>query len=103
MTESPSPEKPKGKRRIGRFQISHVTFAHDWHAVLPLMAKVAILRAESLYHLDAIEYLALCDEFEEIEVTIIPPLYCPKYGSVDGVDVFHFFKWEPERVINNTP
>jgi hypothetical protein len=66
---------PPPKRRIGRFIVGHQTFAHDWHALLPVMAKVVIVRAESMYHLAAIEYLALCDDFDLIEPTDTPPLY----------------------------
>lgn len=88
--------KPQGKRRVGRFQISHITLSADWHAVLPLMAKVAVLKAESLYHIAAIEYLALCDEFDDIEVTDTPPLYRPSYRLVDGVDTFHFTRIKKE-------
>lgn len=63
------------------------------------MAKVAILRAESLYHLNAIEYLAMCDDFDEISMDEAPPTYRPAYRQIEGpngemVETFFFSRVE---------
>jgi len=83
---------PSPRRRIGRFIVGHATFASDWRALLPLFAKVVPVRAESLFHLAGIEYLALCEDFEEIEIDQPPPLYDVAYRQIEGKDAFFFVK-----------
>ena len=56
------------------------------------MAQVVILRAESLYHLEGIEYLALSEAFDETEMSEQPPLYdvrC-RTDQETGVEAFTF-------------
>lgn len=71
-------------RPIGRFIIGHATFAHDWRALLPLFAQVVVVRAESLYHLDGIEYVALSGQFDPIKHGEVPPLYDVQYRSSEA-------------------
>ena len=88
VAEPPAPPR----RRLGRFIVGHVTLHHDWRSLLPLMAQVVILRAESLYHLEAIEYLALSDAFAEVGPNDAPPLYEVTYRQLNGADTFHFIR-----------
>jgi hypothetical protein len=74
-SDPPAARSATARRRLGRFIVGHATLHHDWRSLLPLMAQVVILRAESLYHLDGIEYLALAEAFDEIEMSEQPPLY----------------------------
>jgi hypothetical protein len=79
------------RRRIGRFIVGHDTFRVDWRALLPLFAKVVPVRAESLFHVDGIEYLALCEDFDEIEMEETPPMYEVTYRTAeDGRELFIF-------------
>jgi len=87
-----SDQPPPPRRRLGRFIVGHATFASDWHALLPLFAKVVPVRAESLFHLAGIEYLALCEDFDEIDLQDTPPLYDVAYRQVDGRDAFFFVR-----------
>lgn len=89
--ETATEQELQRTQRLGRFLISHAPITHDWRCLLPLFAKVVILRAESLYHLEAIEYLALCEDFEEVEMGAAPPAYrftC--VGDAEGGEVWGF-------------
>lgn len=81
---------PQPQRPIGRFIIGNVTFAHDWRSLQPLFAKIVVVRAESLYHMNGIEYLALCDEFEPVDIGQMPPFYDITHTETDGVESFTF-------------
>ena len=79
------------KRRIGRFIVGHDTFRVNWRALLALFAKVVPVRAESLFHVDGIEYLALCEDFEEVGAQEQPPFYDITYRTApDGAELFIF-------------
>jgi hypothetical protein len=85
--------KEQPKRRIGRFQVSHAPIFHDWRCLLPLFAKVVVLRAESIIHADAIDYIALCDEFDEVDIGDAPPAYQVHYSATEGgADNFNFVR-----------
>lgn len=83
------------KKPLGRFIIGHATFAHDWRSLLPLFARVVIVRAESLWSHQGIEYLGICDDFEPINQADPPPFYDVKYCNVEGEgEKFVFVKAE---------
>jgi hypothetical protein len=65
------------KRRIGKFLLNNMFFHTEEGIALVqrIMGKCVITRAEQLFHSDGIEYVALCDEFDEITETWSVPHY----------------------------
>jgi len=63
-------------RRIGKVYIS-APLMHEVDIVkmLQVTSKLVVIRCEYLYHKDLFEYIAFCQEFDEIEQGCEPPTY----------------------------
>jgi len=55
-------------RNVGEFSIDRVDIESMRPEIRAVMAKCVILRAEMLYHKDRIQYVAYCDDFDEVAV-----------------------------------
>lgn len=63
-------------KRRGRFIISHALLCDDnWRSILPAMKDVLIVRAESRYDSQTIEYIGMSDKFEEVDDGQEAPMY----------------------------
>lgn len=62
-------------RRIGKIKVSRDAIDKVPEAVRAVMAKVIILRAEYMLCNETIEYIALCEEFDEVDIAVFPPDY----------------------------
>lgn len=60
--------------RVGRFLIS-LHKINDRPAALATLAGCIVVRAESLWNQGAIEYIAICDEFDEVAICDETPTY----------------------------
>lgn len=63
------------KQRAGRFQIGWDVIRLHPKEVLEAIKDVVIVRAESLYHGQVVEYVGFCDEFRETSVGDRVPSY----------------------------
>ncbi len=64
------------KRKIGKFRISHIFIERTSQKTLSkIMSNFVPIKAESLYAMDAIEYTALSDLFEEVPWGTEIPFY----------------------------
>jgi hypothetical protein len=61
--------------RKGIFKIPMSVIKDNPKAVMAIMGKCVIVRAEYLYLLDAVEYHALCEEFKEVPKGCVIPRY----------------------------
>ena len=62
-------------RRLGRFAVE-MNIIHESPVMAQLMLSgMVIVRAEHRYDLNAIEYMALCDEFDEVPQGYEAPWY----------------------------
>ena len=69
--------------RIGKFTISYLYLQTNKNDILTLMGNMIIVRAESLFHENVIEYIAYSELFDEIEQGLEIPSYII-YSSNDG-------------------
>ena len=69
-------------KKIGKFEIHRDLIDKSPKAVMAVMAKVIVLRAECLLHRDVIEYFAYSEEFEETEAGKMPPEYSVRVDIV---------------------
>lgn len=64
------------KKRAGRVMISNrVILDTDTNVLADMLKDLVIVRAEQMFIADAIEYQALCDKFDEVDLTEKLPLY----------------------------
>lgn len=75
-------------RRIGRFTI-------PWEIIenRPAEARVAltaclVVRAESMFHMRAVEYIAVSEHFDEVPPGVEVPLYVAGMATIDGEPSF---------------
>ena len=61
--------------RVGKFAISLSLIRQAPEAILKVMEKVIVMRAEHMWYGDKIEYLAISNEFREVEPGVIAPTY----------------------------
>ena len=54
-------------KRVGKFTIDFATIDNDPLIVYQMLAGKVIVRAEARHELQAIEYHAYCDDFDEVE------------------------------------
>ena len=67
-------------KRLGEFFINK-SFLEDYpEQTMQVFKKCIIVQAQYDYASDAIKYVALCDEFQEIDRGMIPPVYRWVYG-----------------------
>ena len=62
-------------RRIGRFSLAHQLIDRDPDAVQAVMARVIVVRCESMYATDTFDYVALSDDFEMVPAGRVLPEY----------------------------
>ena len=63
-------------RRIGSFSITFDAINNDQEMLKKeIFSKMVILRAIVMIEYDAIQYLAICDEFEKCKEGFVPPEY----------------------------
>lgn len=68
----------KNGRRLGRFHIGLSIIEHDTIMAQLMLSGMVIVRADHRYDLNAIEYMALHDDFDEVP----PGLEAPHYDVV---------------------
>ena len=81
------------KNRVGTFEIARELIHSDPSAVLKVMARCIIIRAEYMFASNDIAYVALCADFDEIPTSSLPPAYRPilQRGAEGAVDLV---RWE---------
>lgn len=62
-------------RRIGKFRVATMFLQPDNVCARRLMAKVIVMDVIRRWDIDAVEYIAQCDEFEPVEQGCIAPEY----------------------------
>lgn len=62
-------------RRIGRFEISYDMIDHDEATVRTVMGRCVIVRCESMWESDAISYVAISPDFDEVQQGECVPHY----------------------------
>jgi hypothetical protein len=73
LKENPPPARPR--HRIGKFRISFIFLQSHPKEAAAIFAGLIVVRAESRYDFDAIEYIALGDCFEEVDRGFEAPEY----------------------------
>lgn len=63
------------QRRVGKFSISRDMIENGPELVKQILGKCVVVRAEMMFDRDAIEYIAFCDEFDEVYLGSRPPSY----------------------------
>lgn len=63
------------EQRIGKFRISHALLDNNWQKLLPIMATVVIVRAESLYERKCVEYVGYSMQFDLVQEGVKTPEY----------------------------
>lgn len=72
--------------RVGRFQIGLDVINDAPEIVTRIMGETIIIRAEMVLALNAIEYHAICEHFEELPDWLMPPEYDVIYdGETDKI------------------
>lgn len=77
------PPKPP-PRRIGRFKISHDLIWQDWRNLLALFAQVVVVRAESRFLWNQIEYEGYSDLFDETPEGCCAPEYRIEFSKQEN-------------------
>lgn len=91
-----APEAPadvKERRRYGKFRIARPFLSDAKDLVRLLMSQCIIYRAETMEMLDAIEYWAECDGFDEIFIGAEIPTYTALFER-DGTGAVRFKEWQ---------
>ena len=70
--------------RYGTFRIPLHTLKNNIEAALRVLEGIVVIRAESLYHMDSVEYIGISKHFRDLEVGSIPPFYEYDYDAVLG-------------------
>lgn len=71
-------------RRRGRFQVGIHVINDAPEVVTQIMGQTIIVRAEAILAVDAIEYHAICEHFEELEDGMMVPEYDVIYDGETG-------------------
>lgn len=71
--------------RRGRFRISHDVLRRDYRAAMAALEDVLVVRAESLFGSDCIEYVGYCPSFEPVERGAEAPFYEAQLTNRAGV------------------
>jgi len=72
------------KNRVGRFRISNELLRTSPYKVKLIMSKVVVVRCDSLFYMNALEYVAYSPLFDIIEEGYVPQDY---EFSIDGKKV----------------
>lgn len=70
-------------RRLGKFTINRELIHLRPTLVQLILRDIIIIKAEMLFHIDAIEYTGLSDHFKFIEDHELPLYYLAEYDSTD--------------------
>jgi hypothetical protein len=62
-------------KHIGRFHLDKYFMEDNHEAVMQLNSRLIIVRAEVLYWNNMVEYVAICPDFDQIEIGEIPKDY----------------------------
>ena len=62
-------------KRIGRFAMSRELVERDPETARAVMGRCIVVRCEMMYHMDALEYVALSPDFDELPQGMIAPEY----------------------------
>ena len=85
------------KRKYGKFRIYRASLEQETAALFEVMSKVIVVKAEYALAIDAIDYTAYSEEFDEVELGIEVPEYLPiiytRYGE-DGEVIGYSVKFE---------
>lgn len=87
--------------RKGHFSISRTLIKEEPEVVALAMSGMIVMRAECMLHTDAIEYWAMSEHFDEIELGEIVPEYLPEVEKVSLEDgevrhIIRGWKRQPE-------
>jgi hypothetical protein len=77
---------PMPVNRLGQFKLSSELLRSGlgWPALLPLFARMVVIRAEFIFASDVIEYTAQSDLFEVSPDHCVPPEYDIIFTKKDG-------------------
>ena len=75
-------------RRFGRFYIYIDAIEDDYNYICKVMGEVIVIRAETLLHMDSIEYIAISKHFDIVEPGFKMPEYKAIIHSEDGFQRF---------------
>ena len=70
------------RRRVGKFRLSRMMIVASPEDAMAIMGKVIVVKAETLYYNDEIEYTAMSPLFDENPDNCEPPEY--NAGFRDG-------------------
>jgi len=62
-------------RRLGKFTISSMMIERSPEIVRAVMGRCIIVRCEMLFEFDALEYVAISPDFDEVQPGMISPKY----------------------------
>ncbi len=86
-------------KRVGKFSIERYLIGDDPSTVHQMLANKVIVRAEVLYEMDAIEYHAYSDDFDEVENGQKIPEYVAEFSrehvsgdNTDSVRIINVFQ-----------
>lgn len=63
------------QKRVGRFTISHKMIYLKPEAAKKVLSETIVVRAESLFYTERIEYLAYSEHFDKVSPNQMPPEY----------------------------
>lgn len=76
----------RGVRNRGRFFIPFFVIENDPDAVMAIMGKMIILKAEVELHRDGVMYAAISSLFDPVEEGYVVPLYQFVIQTADGLN-----------------
>ena len=68
-------------KRVGKFTIDFATIDGDPLVVHQMLEEKVVVRAEARHELQAIEYHAYCDDFDEVETGHQIPEYVAEFSK----------------------
>ena len=92
VTEKKECETCDVTRRFGRFRVDLQTVVFKQDELRQLFGQMVVVRAEQMFHCNAIEYTAMCDSFEPTPVGQEPRIYEPVFrnGAWAFIQISHF-------------
>lgn len=84
-----------GAHRIGKFCIDVRQIERMPKVAMAILNGCIVVRAESMWHRNAIEYMAISDQFDEVAVGDVCPEYEPQIKDLIG-GKYHV-TWERKR------
>jgi hypothetical protein len=83
--------------RVGRFSIDFHFLEYQPSRLLPLFAQIVVLDARARFSTNAIEYEALCEQFDRLEPGIMAPEYTlmvtQSVISENPLEYSYAYKW----------